>query len=229
VKKTTFPAWMQTALDLNPGYGGWGPGEDAMKAGETVPVTELWELDALNECVNFRFAILQAHDDCVCKGTGLNAAARTLDTTFYHGWGDNLTDDEMAALIAEKRPTIPFGGYHDAISCFVLVRARHARLHGSTRIECDACDGEGAVPRPGSRARLAMHAWILHPRKGASVCLTVDPIHETELPTVLTWLATAAERNAARFARAVACAGAPRLYSTAAEPVSEPANEVPRV
>lgn len=208
MNKETFPAWMRVALDLNPSYRGWGPGEDAMTGGDTVPVPELWDLDDLNECVHFYFTVLRAHDDCACGGTGLNPVARKLDQTFYHGWGNSLTEDETAALVAEKRPMNPWGGHHDAISRFLLVRVRHARLHGSTRIECDACDGEGAVPKPGSHPRLAMHAWMLHPRRGASACLTVDPIHKAELPTVLAWLQNAAARNAARFAGVTARAAA---------------------
>lgn len=217
MNKEAFPAWMRAALDLNPGYCGWGPGEDAMAVGDTVPVAELWDLDDLNECVHFTFTVLRAHDDCDCRGTGLNPAARKLDTTFYRGWGSDLTEDEMAALVAEKRPTKSlFGGHHDAISRFLLVRVRHARLYGSTRIECDACDGKGAVPRPGSRSRLAMHAWMLHPRRGASVCLTVDPIREAELSTVIAWLQNAATRNAARFAGVTA-----RTVATPTLPIPE--------
>lgn len=203
-----FPTWMQAAIDLNPGYCGWGPGEDAMRIGETVPVDELWELDDFNECVSFYFTVLQAHDDCACSGTGLNPAAKKLGDSFYEGWGNHLTPDEMAALTAENRPIARSAANafsrslgHDAINRGILIKARHLRLHGSSDILCAACHGEGAVPRPGSRPRLAMRAWMLHPRKGASACLTVDPIREKDLPRVLIWLATAATRNAARFAR----------------------------
>jgi hypothetical protein len=95
--------WMIELLKLNPEYTSWGPGEDAMQStvgwqeslifsswndfhgpdpedatGETIT----WELDYLNECVNFYFKVDRPQVDCpkcspegdeqcpCCKGVG---------------------------------------------------------------------------------------------------------------------------------------------------------------
>ena len=64
--------------------------------------------------------------------------------------------------------------------------------------KCDKCDGHGYVytaPEP----RLALVLWLIHPRKGASRGVEVKRVEQDQLGEVYNFLATAAQRNAARF------------------------------
>jgi hypothetical protein len=137
--------WMLEALGLNPAYCSWGPhedymitreGDDGWNASKVFPSWAAfgpWDLNDLNECVNFYFHIERDSKDCeACGHTGYNPATREIADTFYdHGdysidfvnmrvrgdaaaarrpdgatgrrWSDKITDDEFAALKAAGR------------------------------------------------------------------------------------------------------------------------------
>lgn len=134
-------------------------------------------------------------------------------------WHDKITQDEVAALIEGDRLTFLVRdkgagitaedvnqvnrsgrgmGQHDAINRGILIRKRCERLGVPT--QCTRCEGHGTVfvePEP----HVSLTLWLLHPRKGASRGVEIKRIQQSELPEVFAFLRTAADRNAARFAR----------------------------
>ena len=109
--------WMLELLSKNPSYVNWGPHEDCMcdkNGGWRSPLSfQGWSeahigLDDLNEVVNFYFEINRDLEECDCGGTGLAPDAKILADLFYYnefgpGWGQKLTQDEIAALGQEGR------------------------------------------------------------------------------------------------------------------------------
>lgn len=85
--------WQVELLKLNPGYCSWGPHEDYMwKEGsgwDSRVIVENWkafnfELDDLNECVNFYFQLNRESKDCpVCNGNGCHPDAQWISESFY--------------------------------------------------------------------------------------------------------------------------------------------------
>lgn len=217
--------WQLDLLKLNPGYVSWGPHEDYMwKKGEgwDCPIlldswTKIWQLDYLNECVNFYFSVERESKECpTCGGNGYHKDAQQVVNTFYshmnslgEHWNDKITDDELQALKeasrvnkdatleqinAENRPRGGMG--HDAINRGILTRARLGRL--GLPVLCEQCAGSGYVyTAPNAEAVLTL--WMLHPRKGCSRGIEVRPIKQDELPSIYEWLRSAAARNAERF------------------------------
>jgi hypothetical protein len=114
LKKMRAEAWMMELLDLNPEYVYWGPHEDYMAKSnsgwESPLLVETWKefgwnLDDLNECVNFYFEIVRAKKPCAaCGMTGCNSETRQISDDFYdfantgRRWADNITEDELKAL-----------------------------------------------------------------------------------------------------------------------------------
>lgn len=130
-----------------------------------------------------------------CSGTGLNAETKRINDEFYdfdrtgRRWVDNLTQDEVDALVAQGRlaefthhielkkgwvpndpPTHPTaeqvnawsrgpGMGHDAINRWILVKARAKRL--GVYGECPGCGGEGSI-WSSEESRLAAEAWQEH-------------------------------------------------------------------
>ena len=104
--------WMLQLLKANPDYVYWGPHEDYMwkKEGEKgwdAPVfinswkEFKWELDELNECVNFYFHISRDNEKCKdCNGTGYHPDALWVSESFYrHSSPFTAPDDQdMMAL-----------------------------------------------------------------------------------------------------------------------------------
>lgn len=110
--------WQLDLLKANPEYCGWGPHEDYM-CGERsgwdsriiVPTwAEFgpWNLDDLNECVNFYFDVERDSKECpACGGNGYHPDAQRVVTTFYDhrcgpgevAWRDKITEDEAAVLV----------------------------------------------------------------------------------------------------------------------------------
>lgn len=198
-----------------------GDGWDSAMVVPTWPELDLG-LDHLNEVVNFHFAVERATEPCSpCGGTGYNPKTRHIDETFYGNgqhdprrWCEKLTDDEVDALwdlgrligfaskptAAEVNAQQRRGGFSglDAGNRFMVVEIRAKRLGVWGR--CPKCHGQGSIftePAP----RLALVLWVLHPRQGASRGCTVNRVTEGDLPSVFTYLRSAAERNAERFAR----------------------------
>jgi hypothetical protein len=227
--------WQLALLKANPSYLGWGPHEDYMwKEGEgwnsrvIVPTwAEFgpWELDDLNEFVNFYFEVNRASEDCkTCGGNGYHPDAQRVVNTFYQhqcpsvgaspveAWNDKITLDEVQALVEAGRlrdftaPTAEEvnaaqhkGGFgsHDAINRMILIEARLKRL--GLPHNCPACDGHGSVfTEPAAHASLVL--WWLHPRKGCSRGIEVTTIQQADLPAIAKFLREAADRNATRFA-----------------------------
>lgn len=147
-------------------------------------------------------------------------------------WNDRITQDEVDALVAHDRlrtfdpvkrewVSVPRtaaevneanrgGGMlddlnHDGLNQCILIETRAKRL--GVWGMCETCDGEGSVFTEPA-AKLGLVLWLLHPRKGAARGVEYAEIKRGEIPSVLQYLATAAERNAARFAKVCAAATA---------------------
>lgn len=183
-----------------------------------------WGLDDLNECVNFYFEVNRANVECpTCNGDGYHPRTRRVVNTFYRhqcesvgapeseAWNDKITQDEADYLIAEGRGKAGMtaeqfnaqnaqgarGWGHDAINRHLLIRARLKRL--GLPEQCPQCDGEGFV-YTAPAAHVSLILWMLHPRKGCSRGVEITRIEESDLPVIQEYLATAAQRNADRFA-----------------------------
>lgn len=146
-------------------------------------------------------------------------------------WASDVTQDEVQALVDEGRlmdfthtcspgegwkkrapPVVPTAAEvnawnrrgslgHDAINRCLLIRARCKRL--GVPLHCPTCNGEASV-YTAPAAHVGLVLWVLHPRKGASRGVEIERIEQSELPAVFAYLKAASERNAERFARAVA-------------------------
>lgn len=113
--------WMYKAMEANPGYVFWGPGEDYMSTrGEGWDKANVlkgweafgpWSLDDLNECVHFYFEVERDSKDCeACGGNGYHPKAQRIVNTFYahmnpkgEHWNDKITQDEVQALVDARR------------------------------------------------------------------------------------------------------------------------------
>lgn len=181
-------------------------------------------LDDLNEVVHFYFSAGRGEAECpACKGDGYHPDSASVTQTFYphmcarvgrlraEAWHDRITEDEVAALVEAGR--VPKGSTaaqvnaqqrtsglvasHDAINRHILTKARLQRL--GLPVDCPSCHGRGCVFTE-EAARVTLTLWVLHPRKGVSRGVRVDPILQSDLPGVFAYLREAAARNAQRFA-----------------------------
>jgi hypothetical protein len=123
--------WQIDLLKMNPEYVYWGCYEDYMsKEGsgwDSRVITDTWknhewELDELNECVNFYFEIYRKSHNCPhCEGAGLNEATKRLLDDWYdfnetgRKWCHKLTEVEIEALVKGGRikDVSGFVGYYD--------------------------------------------------------------------------------------------------------------------
>jgi hypothetical protein len=113
---------------------------------------------------------------------------------------DERSDEQLARDCNEAQRT---GFMHDGCNHHILTKARATRL-GVYGL-CPQCEGHGSVfVEP--KAHLGLVLWIIHPRKGASRGVEIKRINQSDLPSVFSWLAEAARRNAARFEKVVAAA-----------------------
>ncbi|MFI5296879.1 MAG: hypothetical protein ACHREM_02180 [Polyangiales bacterium] len=120
MKKLAPSAWMLEALELNPAYVHWGPGDDYMLNGDAchgwARAVEYasWKdheitLDELNEVVHFYFEVARDADECArCGGNGEAPEAKALRTKLWGPKGrrshvSELVASELRVLIAEKR------------------------------------------------------------------------------------------------------------------------------
>ncbi len=232
LEKLNAEPWMVECLSLNLSYTSWGPGEDDMPT-ERVIFNSTWEdfgpwnLDELNECVNFYFKLERASRECEpCDKSGYNPETHQISEDFYDfpgtgwRWVDKITQDEVDVLVKAgrlnvRKPTekvlaetvnaansgrrsFSHDLCHDAINRSILIEARARRL--GVWGKCVHCQGAGyGYVEPS--AKLALVLWMLQPRKGLSRGVAVAEIKQEELPVVTAWLGTAAKRNAKRFAR----------------------------
>jgi hypothetical protein len=222
LEKLNAEPWMVECIKLNPEYPHWGPHEDYMiktgSAGWDSPQTcdtwssfGPWELNDLNEVVNFYFCIRRPSERCkACDGSGLNPRTKVLHDQFYNVWRHKITQEELDMLVAEgrfvRKPTLervnaenlPGAAHlgHDGINQMLLVKARATRL-GFYGL-CETCHGEGYV-YTAPKAHLGLVLWVLHPRKGASRGVEIERIERAELPAAISFLREAARRNAKRF------------------------------
>lgn len=106
------------------------------------------------------------------------------------------TADEVNAWAGLAR-----GMSHDGINRSILIEQRCKRLE--IPIWCPECENLGHVyTAPAGHVQLVL--WLLHPRKCASRGVEVELVEREDLPAIFTFLRTAAERNADRFAMVVA-------------------------
>jgi hypothetical protein len=93
-EKLGAPDWMLNALKANPNYCSWGPHEDYMwKEGDGWDSRVLkeswksfgpWELDSMNEVVNFYFTIARDSKECpTCAGRFYHPDAQWVSESFY--------------------------------------------------------------------------------------------------------------------------------------------------
>lgn len=220
------PLWMLDLLKLNPSYVSWGPHEDYMwnngdgwngrQIYETWADFGPWELNDLNEVVNFYFSINRASEDCrACCGNGYHPDGQEIVNSFYSHmnpagkhWHDDITQDELDALIEAGRIKPPMTVAqvnamqhgrclgHDGINRHILTKARLNRF--GIPHECPACQGHGYVfTEPDAHTSLTL--WVLHPHKGCSRGVEITRIQQEELPAIFEYLRQAADRNAQRF------------------------------
>jgi hypothetical protein len=120
-KRLNAEPWQLALLKANPPYCGWGPHEDYMiTKGEgwnsrifapTWAEFGPWNLDDLNECVNFYFEVSRASEECkTCGGNGYHPEAQGVVNTFYshmnpagESWCKDVTQDEVLALVEAGR------------------------------------------------------------------------------------------------------------------------------
>lgn len=220
--------WMIKVLKLNPYYISWGNYEDYMckkNAGWETPVeleavNQLWELDDLNELVNFYFEVIRKEEKCKsCNGSGLNKETNKILDDWYDfenkgtRWCDNITQDEVQALWDNGRlkpyfKTTPTAKevnewsknvlIHDAINRSICVKQRAKRL--GVYGHCEKCKGYG-YNFIEEECHLALQMWFIHPRKGCSRGCYLKNITQEELPKVIDYLKEANKRNNERFSK----------------------------
>jgi len=228
VKNLNAEQWQIDLLKLNPEYVYWGPHEDYMYATGTGWNSRIisntwkdfgpWELNELNECVNFYFSVERESKECSeCCGNGYHKDAQEVVNTFYshmndYGihWNDKITQDELDALIEngrikqgvtveevndQNKPGSKCMG-HDGLNRIILIDARLKRL--GIEKNCSVCDGNGYI-YVAPKAHVTLTLWMLHPRKGCSRGVEVSNVDQSDLPAIFDWLNEAAKRNAHRF------------------------------
>lgn len=227
LKELNAEDWMVKTLKKNPSYNAWGNHEDYMLVDSgwesrvfISNVDELWELDEMNELVNFYFQLHRESVECSkCEQTGYNQETKEIEEAWYDfkgrgvKWHDNITQDEVDALWSENRLRSDFkekpsaeevnnwskqGFGHDAINRMICVKQRAKRL-GVYGL-CEDCNGDGTVYVE-SKAKLQLQMWFIHPRKGASRGVLLEEIKENELNRVLGYLKEARQRNWDRFSK----------------------------
>lgn len=118
LQKLNAEQWQIDLLKLNPSYVWWGNFEDYMSkdgGGWDSRVNlsswnEHWELDELNELVNFYFELYRENHECPhCEGSGLNKETKQLADDWYdfngtgRRWCDKITQDEVEELVRHGR------------------------------------------------------------------------------------------------------------------------------
>lgn len=227
LNKLNAEPWMVDALKCNPDYVSWGNYEDYMSGGkwweapcEIENASDLWELNDLNEVVNFYFEIDRKSHTCeCCEGTGLNTETKQLYDDWYDfsnvgkRWCENITQYEVNALwehnrlrgTFKERPTADEVNslakskfVHDSINRVICVETRAKRL--GVYGYCEKCGGDGYIFDE-EKAHLELQLWVLHPRKGCSCGLRVKNVLQSDIPKVVEYLQKARKRNDDRFSK----------------------------
>lgn len=123
--------WQIDLLKLNPNYVYWGCFEDYMSNKEggwsSRVITPTWKgfefnLDELNECVNFYFQLYRKNHECPhCEATNYNTQTKQINDDWYDfagkgtKWSKNISDVEVEALMKAGRisDVSKFHGYYD--------------------------------------------------------------------------------------------------------------------
>lgn len=228
LERLNAESWMVELLKCNPDYPFWGNYEDYMikdsgwdARAEIESVSELWELDNLNEVANFYFEIIRENHKCEsCDGSGLNPETKQISDDWYdfantgRRWCENITQDEVDALWEHNRLHCDFkekptaeqvnawangrGLGHDSINHHICVETRAKRL--GVYGHCEKCGGYGHIFDE-DKAHLELQLWVLHPRKGCSRGLRVKSVLQSDIPKVVEYLQEARKRNDDRFAK----------------------------
>lgn len=223
--------WQIDMLALNPHYVYWGPHEDYMsKEGNGWDARVIkeswsefgpWELDDLNELVNFYFSVNRDDKECeCCAGSGYGPEAKRIADDWYdfgdtgRRWCDKITQDEVDALWEAGRLRYDFndrpsfdevnawqnkkGIGHDAINRWICIGSRCKRL--GIEPTCKECSGSGRIFIT-DRAHVSLTMWFIHPRKSSSRGVEVTIINRDEVKEILLYLKNAADRNSERFGK----------------------------
>jgi hypothetical protein len=229
LEKLNAEKWQIDCLKLNPEYVWWGNYEDYMTDDssqwaspvEIESVDDLWELDDLNEVVNFYFEIIRENHECpICKGTGLNAETRELDRSWYDfeetgkRWCDKINQKEIDTLWDAGRLHCDFKHKPTADEVNKLQKERHIHcaINRWICVETRAkslgvygyCNNNGCVEGyiyDSDKATLRLQMWVIHPRKGASRGVILKNIKKEDLPKVIKYLKDARKRNYDRFGK----------------------------
>lgn len=169
----------------------------------------------------------------LCEGSGFSQYARALRDDFYgyngeaRRWRDKITLEDAQALVSNRRcldwdpaanewvvPVVDEAFVarinaqnspgarclgHDTINLHVMIEGRCERAGKPYMCECG---GDGRV-FTADHAQVGVVFWLIHPRKGASRGVDIKLVEREEVPSVMEFLATAAQRNADRFAKVV--------------------------
>lgn len=217
----SLPEYIKKCLSISePFYNMWGNGCDYMRKNnaqwnsdvELDSIADMWELDELNEIVNFYFRAERKVKECpLCNGCGLSQKSiRERDNFQYDK--KNLTETDLEAL--DKAGWFQYyGGRPESISDLFnnkkfddfdidflriqTVLKNRAKLGGYDYI-CSECKGKGELLLE-SEYHLALQLWCLHPRKSASHGVLIHNIKESDLPIVYSLLNTAKERFNQKF------------------------------
>lgn len=229
LKNLNAEQWQIDCLKKNPEYVCWGNYEDyMMKDGSGWDSRMdfegiehgLWELDELNELVNFYFEVYRKSKQCeYCDQTGYNPETKQIRDDWYdfagtgRKWSNNITQDEVDALWDNHRLRVDFKTKptakqvnewsektfgHDSLNHYICVEVR-AKRQGVYGL-CEHCNGKGYIYTE-PKAKLGLQLWILHPRKGCSRGVYIKNIKQNDLPIAIEHLKKAAERNAERFSK----------------------------
>ncbi|MGV9141885.1 MAG: hypothetical protein ACOC1X_03000 [Promethearchaeota archaeon] len=219
VDEINVKEWQLKLLNMNPEYCNWGNYEDYMKDGKGWNSSVFynswsefeWELNELNELVNFYFDVYRPNKNCDKCKRGLNPETEKIFKSFYRhkngdrGWVNDLTEDDYQKLADRRNKTVeeikqreksPFG--FDSIDHFRLteIRARRKGVYG----KCKKCDGKSYI-YTSKKAKVGLQLWMIHPRKGCSRGIYVKNVRKQDIPEVIDYLEEARKRNNKRFSK----------------------------
>lgn len=215
-----LPVYMQKCLNLNKGsYNFWGNGQDYMssKQGqwnsdvELDSIKDMWELDDLNECVNFYFRAEKKVKTCEsCSGSGISVRSENERWNISYR-KENLTEEDIAGLYEDGWLKTKPKDLHDfltndeykhfnidALRIYTILK-RRAEREGYEYL-CPHCQGNGYIDID-KEYSLALQLWILHPRKSSSLGVIIHNITEQDLPKIFKLLNCARERFDTKFDR----------------------------
>lgn len=215
-----LPVYMQKCINIsNDSYNSWGNGQEYMSSGkgqwnsdiELESIDEMWELDDLNECVNFYFRAEKKARKCSkCNGFGTTERAEEERNAIHYN-KNYLDYEDVVGLYEDEwlktKPkdlndfrTNPEYRYFDidALRIHTIVK-RRAERKGFEYL-CPECQGNGHV-EINKEYSLSLQLWIIHPRKSSSLGVLIHNIKEQDLPKVFELLNSARERFNNKFSK----------------------------